>query len=98
MRAALEAMVEIEDPTDRTDVTADAIAAVAIVAARCPHGEPTDPIYGPEQPIPPLPAEPRFLAMEVLDRVENDRTIADRQRKGRRLRGPLAAALGTRTG
>lgn len=93
VRVALEAVVEIEDLTDRTDSTATAIAAAAIVAARSPDGEPADPIHGPKQPIPPLPADVRLLAMEVLDRVENDRTVADRHGESRRLRGSLAAVL-----
>lgn len=68
VRAALEAAVLAKDGLDggRGDV---AVAAAALVAAQCPGGEPTDPIYGPEQPLPDLPAELRPLAVEALSRV-----------------------------
>jgi Domain of unknown function (DUF4259) len=92
IQAALEAAVEAEDLDDRTDLTAIAIAAVALVVAQCPNGEPTDPIYGPEQPIPQLSTDLRLLAMQALDRVENS-TVADWHTGSRRLRVPLAAAL-----
>nr|WP_319735580.1 DUF4259 domain-containing protein [Streptomyces niveiscabiei] len=31
-----------------------AVAAAALVAAQCPGGEPVDPVYGPEEPLPDL--------------------------------------------
>ncbi|MFE7571864.1 DUF4259 domain-containing protein [Streptomyces sp. NPDC057539] len=45
-----------------------AVAATALVAAQCPGGEPTDPIYGPEEPLPDLTGL-RDLALQALDRV-----------------------------
>ncbi|MFC8817870.1 DUF4259 domain-containing protein [Streptomyces rochei] len=46
----------------------EAIAAAALVAAQCPKGEPTDPVYGPEEPLPDLTGL-RDLALQALDRV-----------------------------
>jgi hypothetical protein len=46
-----------------------AVAAAALVAVQCPGGEPSDPIYGPEEPLPPLPEDLRPLAVAALDRV-----------------------------
>ncbi|WP_175407506.1 DUF4259 domain-containing protein [Streptomyces sp. TRM64462] len=45
-----------------------AVAAAALVAAQCPGGEPADPVYGPEEPLPDL-AGLRGLALQALDRV-----------------------------
>ncbi|GAA2610821.1 DUF4259 domain-containing protein [Actinomadura fulvescens] len=68
VREALEAALTEEGPLHgRTgDV---AVAAAAIVAAQCPRGEPVDPVYGPEEPVPPLPVHLRRLAVLALDRV-----------------------------
>ncbi|MGW7427788.1 DUF4259 domain-containing protein [Streptomyces sp. NPDC054813] len=46
----------------------EAIAAAALVAPQCPGGEPTDPVYGPEEPLPDLTGL-RDLALQALDRV-----------------------------
>lgn len=46
----------------------EAIAAAALVAAQCPGGEPADPVYGPEEPLPDLTGL-RDLAHRALDRV-----------------------------
>jgi hypothetical protein len=46
-----------------------AVAAVALVAAQCPGGEPVDPSYGPKRPIPGLDARWVGLALRALDRV-----------------------------
>ena len=46
----------------------EAVAAAALVAAQCPGGDPPDPVYGPELPLPDLAAL-RDLAVEALDRV-----------------------------
>src|SRR5512139_3091594 len=56
IRAALEAAVLEGGVLDgrRGDI---AIAAAALVAAQCPGGEPIDPIYGPECPLPDLAGE-----------------------------------------
>ncbi|MFF8271728.1 DUF4259 domain-containing protein [Streptomyces sp. NPDC016562] len=45
-----------------------AVAAAALVAAQCPGGEPADPVYGPEEPLPDLTGL-RDLALQALDRV-----------------------------
>ncbi|MEU4128558.1 DUF4259 domain-containing protein [Streptomyces wuyuanensis] len=45
-----------------------AVAAVALVAAQCPGGEPADPVYGPDEPLPDLTGL-RGLALRALDRV-----------------------------
>ncbi|MFB8029469.1 MULTISPECIES: DUF4259 domain-containing protein [unclassified Streptomyces] len=45
-----------------------AVAAAALVAAQCPGGEPADPIYGPEEPLPDLTGL-RDLALQALDRI-----------------------------
>ncbi|MCL7382287.1 DUF4259 domain-containing protein [Streptomyces sp. 35G-GA-8] len=49
----------------------EAITAAALVAAQCPGGEPTDPVYGPEEPLPDLTGL-RDLALQSLDRVLTD--------------------------
>ncbi|MEU3664573.1 DUF4259 domain-containing protein [Streptomyces sp. NPDC032940] len=46
----------------------EAVAAAALIAAQCPEGEPTDPVYGPEEPLPDLTSL-RDLALQALDRV-----------------------------
>jgi hypothetical protein len=40
-----------------------------LVAAQLPGGEPVSTEYGPDEPIPPLPAELHRLALRALDRV-----------------------------
>ncbi|MFI6225759.1 DUF4259 domain-containing protein [Micromonospora echinospora] len=45
------------------------IAAAALVAAQCPGGQPTDPVYGPSEPMPRLPDHLKGLAIEALDRA-----------------------------
>lgn len=45
-----------------------ALAAAALVAAQCPGGEPADPIYGPEEPLPDLTGL-RDLARRALGRI-----------------------------
>ncbi|GAA1542516.1 hypothetical protein GCM10009730_59440 [Streptomyces albidochromogenes] len=45
-----------------------AVAAAALIAAQCPGGEPADPIYGPEEPLPDLTGL-RDLALQALERV-----------------------------
>lgn len=51
-----------------------AIAAAALIAAQCPGGQPVDPIWGPEQPMPAFAVELRALAVEALERIANDAT------------------------
>lgn len=50
------------------DVSEEAVAAAALVAAQCPGGEPADPHYGPDEPLPDLTGL-RALALQALDRV-----------------------------
>ncbi|MFI0446703.1 DUF4259 domain-containing protein [Actinomadura sp. 6N118] len=54
-----------------------AVAAAALVAAQLPGGSPADPVYGPDEPLPPMPVELIPLAIRVLDRV----TAADSEVK-----------------
>ncbi|MEV0982497.1 DUF4259 domain-containing protein [Streptomyces sp. NPDC049915] len=46
----------------------EAVAAAALVAAQCPGGEPADPIYGTEEPLPDLMGL-RDLALHALGRL-----------------------------
>lgn len=46
----------------------EAVAAAALIAAQCPGGEPADPVYGPEEPLPDLTGL-RDLALQALGRV-----------------------------
>jgi hypothetical protein len=50
----------------------EAVAAAALVAAQCSGTEPANIPYGPEEPIPTLPADLRSLAVASLDRVLAD--------------------------
>ncbi|MGX1222792.1 DUF4259 domain-containing protein [Streptomyces ambofaciens] len=50
----------------------EAVAAAALVAAQCSGIELASPSYGPEEPIPTLPADLRSLAVKSLDRVLAD--------------------------
>jgi hypothetical protein len=52
----------------------EAIAAAALIAAQCPGGQPVDPIYGPDHPMPTFAVELRALAVEALERIANDET------------------------
>ncbi|WP_272262933.1 DUF4259 domain-containing protein [Streptomyces xanthophaeus] len=64
-------LVRAADPADHL-YTSDgerAVAAAALVVAQHPDGEPACSIYGPSEPLPPLPADLRTLAVDALDRV-----------------------------
>ncbi|MFJ9250021.1 DUF4259 domain-containing protein [Streptomyces sp. NPDC101776] len=65
-----DTLVRAADTTDYldADVGDEAIAAAALVAAQCPGGEPADPHYGPDEPVPDLTGL-RALALRALDRV-----------------------------
>ncbi|RKS79644.1 uncharacterized protein DUF4259 [Actinomadura pelletieri DSM 43383] len=65
---ALNAVIPPDGETT-SGVAGPAVAAAAVVAAQLPGGPPTDPIYGPQEPVPPLPHELVPLAISVLDRV-----------------------------
>ncbi|MFF2818365.1 DUF4259 domain-containing protein [Kitasatospora cineracea] len=68
IRAVLAEAAGEEDDLD-SDVALQAVAAAALVAAQCPGGEPVTTAYGPQEPLPPFPAELRPLAVAALDRV-----------------------------
>jgi hypothetical protein len=62
------------DPAGQLD-TSDgerAVAAVALVVAQHPDGEPACPHYGPSEPLPKLPADLRMPAVEALDQVVSE--------------------------
>ncbi|MFE6666692.1 DUF4259 domain-containing protein [Streptomyces sp. NPDC057697] len=67
LRDALTAAIEA-DYLD-SDEGAPAVAAAALIAAQCPGGEPVTTAYGPDEPLPTLPAELRPLAVKALDAV-----------------------------
>lgn len=50
------------------DISEEAVAAAALVAAQCSGGEPVDPDYGPKQPLADLTSL-RAVAHQALDRV-----------------------------
>ncbi|MEU1284031.1 DUF4259 domain-containing protein [Kitasatospora sp. NPDC005856] len=60
--------VQAEEYLDSDEAT-DAVAAAALVAAQCPGGAAVTTAYGPKEPVPPLAAELRPLAVAALDRV-----------------------------
>ncbi|WP_406481271.1 DUF4259 domain-containing protein [Streptomyces sp. NBC_01615] len=68
IRAALVRTVDTHGYLDQ-DISVEAIAAAALVAAQCPGGDPITTVYGPDLPIPELPADLRELAVHALDRV-----------------------------
>ncbi|TDD26382.1 DUF4259 domain-containing protein [Actinomadura sp. KC06] len=68
VREALEAAIREAGYLDRSEGDT-AVAAAALVAAQCPGGPPADAIYGPDEPVPPLPDDFRPLALAALDRV-----------------------------
>ncbi|MEU3724242.1 DUF4259 domain-containing protein [Streptomyces sp. NPDC031705] len=65
-----DALLRVVDTADLLEAPRadEAVAAAALVAAQCPGGEPADPVYGPEEPLPDLTAL-RDLALRALDRV-----------------------------
>ncbi|MCM1972101.1 MULTISPECIES: DUF4259 domain-containing protein [unclassified Streptomyces] len=68
IRAALACTADTAGYLDQ-DVAVEAVAAAALVAAQCPGGEPVTTPYGPDLPVPELPADLRALAVRALDRV-----------------------------
>ncbi|MFG3494884.1 DUF4259 domain-containing protein [Streptomyces sp. NPDC047928] len=71
IRSALARAAGTDDYLE-ADVADEAIAAAALVAAQRPGGTPVTTAYGPQRPIPPLPAELAGLAVQALDRVVSD--------------------------
>ncbi|MDQ0842906.1 DUF4259 domain-containing protein [Streptomyces sp. V1I6] len=68
LREALLRVVGTDDYLD-SDEAVEAVAAAALVAAQCPGGEAVTTPYGPDEPVPALPADLRMLAVEALDRT-----------------------------
>ncbi|MER7849593.1 DUF4259 domain-containing protein [Kitasatospora sp. NPDC096077] len=68
VRAALERAARGPEYLDGDEGVA-AVAAAALVAAQCPGGPAVTTAYGPDEPIPALPAGLRPLAVAALDRV-----------------------------
>lgn len=64
------------DPHGRLDEAQEAIAAAALVAAQCPHGQAPSG-DGPEQPMPTFGEDLHTLAAEALDRIINDQAMAN---------------------
>jgi hypothetical protein len=47
----------------------EAQAAAGLVAAGLSGGDPVDPVYGPEEPVPALPSDCPVLAVRAIDRI-----------------------------
>lgn len=71
VRAVLVRTVGIRDYLEAPEGEL-AVAAAGLVAAQCPGGEPVSPVFGPDEPLPVLPADLRRPAAEALDRVLAD--------------------------
>ncbi|MET9644346.1 DUF4259 domain-containing protein [Streptomyces syringium] len=68
VRQALITTINTQGYLDSSE-GAEAVAAAALVAARCPRGEPVSSVHGPKEPMPAFPADLRACAAEALDRV-----------------------------
>ncbi|MFD9516254.1 DUF4259 domain-containing protein [Streptomyces sp. NPDC059979] len=68
VRDALVRVLDAEDPLDQ-HLAVEAVAAAALVAAQCPGGRPVTSAYGPDLPVPELPADLRDTAVRALDRI-----------------------------
>ena len=68
VRSALKRAASTADSLDACDAMR-AVAAAALVVARCPGGEPTCPYYGPSDAMPEFPIDLRMLAVDALDQV-----------------------------
>ncbi len=67
VRDRLVRVIDITGYLD-ADLAQEAVAAAALTATQCPGGEPSDPNYGPKQPLPDL-LSLRELAAQALDRI-----------------------------
>ncbi|AZM51260.1 hypothetical protein DMA15_00560 [Streptomyces sp. WAC 01529] len=70
VRGALTRVIDIVGYLEAPE-SEQAVAAAALVAAQCPQGEPADPVYGPEEPLPDLTGL-RELALQALDRITTE--------------------------
>ncbi|MGW3911449.1 DUF4259 domain-containing protein [Streptomyces sp. NPDC005070] len=71
MTGPIEFVHAAADPGDylNTPDAERAVAAVALVVAQQPDGEPACSVYGPSEPLPEFPADLRTLAVDALDQV-----------------------------
>ncbi|MEU2544647.1 DUF4259 domain-containing protein [Streptomyces roseolus] len=69
LRAAFREVTGTGDDHLDADLSVEAVAAAALVAAQCPGGEPVTTSYGPKEPLGVLPVELRAEAVAALDRV-----------------------------
>ncbi|MBD0708900.1 MULTISPECIES: DUF4259 domain-containing protein [unclassified Streptomyces] len=70
LRAVLrEVAATADDDYLDADVSMEAIASAALIAAQCPGGAAVTTSYGPKKPLPILPSELRPLAVAALDRT-----------------------------
>ncbi|MFJ6795045.1 DUF4259 domain-containing protein [Streptomyces sp. NPDC091268] len=70
VRSTLTHVVETAGYLDAHDAD-EAVAAAALVAAQCTGGDPADPVYGPDEPLPDLTGL-RELAFDALARVTTE--------------------------
>ncbi|MEV6198739.1 DUF4259 domain-containing protein [Streptomyces sp. NPDC051771] len=68
LRGAFREVTGTGDDYLDADLSVEAVAAAALVAAQCPGGEPVT-SYGPKEPLGVLPVELRAEAVAALDRV-----------------------------
>lgn len=68
LRGAFREVTGTGDDYLDADLSVEAVAAAALVAAQCPGGEPVT-SYGPKDPLGVLPVELRAEAVAALDRV-----------------------------
>ncbi|MBP2406010.1 hypothetical protein SNS2_5416 [Streptomyces netropsis] len=68
VRQALITAISTQGYLDSSE-GAEAVAAAALVAARCPGGKPVSSVYGPKEPMPAFADDLRACAAEALDRV-----------------------------
>lgn len=68
LRGAFRQVTGTGDDYLDADLSVEAVAAAALVAAQCPGGEPVT-SYGPKDPLGVLPVELRAEAVAALDRV-----------------------------
>ncbi|MFI0824560.1 DUF4259 domain-containing protein [Streptomyces roseolus] len=69
LRAAFREVTGTGDDYLDADLSVEAVAAAALVAAQCPGGEPVTTSYGPKEPLGALPVGLRAEAVAALDRV-----------------------------
>lgn len=65
-------LIRTVDGTGYLGEAQEAVAVAALIAARCPGGEPVDTPYGPEAAMPVFPDDLRVLADRALGRIADD--------------------------